>query len=238
MSVCDPTTNEHPADAPVIAIDGPAASGKGTIAQGVAAALGYRYLDSGSLYRLVALRALRQKVAFDDEPRLAALADGLDLGFADGRTFLSGQDVSEAIRAEEVSAMASKVAVLPRVRTALLTRQRAFRAPPGLVAEGRDMGTVVFPGAKLKIYLTASAEARASRRHKQLIDKGNSITIQGLLRDIRERDARDSARAEAPLKTAADAMVLDTTDMAADAAIAFVLQQYQALSTAGSTRRA
>jgi len=232
-------TSDSKADAaPVIAIDGPAASGKGTIAHGVAVALGYRYLDSGSLYRLVALRALRQKVAFDDEPRLAALADGLDLSFADGRTFLSGQDVSEAIRAEEVSAMASKVAVLPRVRTALLTRQRAFRAPPGLVAEGRDMGTVVFPEAKLKIYLTASAEARASRRHKQLIDKGNSITIQGLLRDIRERDARDSARAEAPLMTAADAMVLDTTDMAADAAIAFVLQQYQALSTAGSTRRA
>jgi len=232
-------TSDSKADAaPVIAIDGPAASGKGTIAHGVAVALGYRYLDSGSLYRLVALRALRQKVAFDDEPRLAALADGLDLSFADGRTFLSGQDVSEAIRAEEVSAMASKVAVLPRVRTALLTRQRAFRAPPGLVAEGRDMGTVVFPEAKLKIYLTASAEARASRRHKQLIDKGNSITIQGLLRDIRERDARDSARAEAPLMTAADAMVLDTTDMAADAAIAFVLQQYQALSAAGSTRRA
>jgi len=232
-------TSDSKADAaPVIAIDGPAASGKGTIAQGVAVALGYRYLDSGSLYRLVALRALRQKVAFDDEPRLAALADGLDLSFADGRTFLSGQDVSEAIRVEEVSATASKVAVLPRVRTALLTRQRAFRAPPGLVAEGRDMGTVVFPEAKLKIYLTASAEARASRRHKQLIDKGNSITIQGLLRDIRERDARDSARAEAPLMTAADAMVLDTTDMAADAAIAFVLQQYQALSTAGSTRRA
>ena len=239
MSCGRAMTSDSKADAaPVIAIDGPAASGKGTIAQGVAVALGYRYLDSGSLYRLVALRALRQKVAFDDEPRLAALADGLDLGFADGRTFLSGQDVSEAIRAEEVSAMASKVAVLPRVRTALLTRQRAFRAPPGLVAEGRDMGTVVFPEAKLKIYLTASAEARASRRHKQLIDKGNSITIQGLLRDIRERDARDSARAEAPLKTAADAVVLDTTDMAADAAIAFVLQQYQALSAAGSAGHA
>lgn len=237
MSVCDPTTNEPATDAPVIAIDGPAASGKGTIAQGVAAALGFRYLDSGSLYRLVALEAMRRKVSFDDEPRLAALADGLDLSFGDGRIFLSGQDVTDAIRAEEVSAMASKVAILPRVRTALLTRQRAFRAAPGLVAEGRDMGTVVFPDAKLKIYLTASAEARASRRYKQLIDKGNSITIQGLLRDIRERDERDSARAEAPLKTAADAMVLDTTDMAADAAIAFVLQQYQALSAAGSTRR-
>ena len=131
----------------MIAIDGPAASGKGTIAQGVAAALGYRYLDSGSLYRLVALQAARQNVSFDDEPRLAALADGLDLSFADGRTFLSGQDVTQQIRAEEVSAMASKVAVLPRVRTALLTRHRAFRAPPGLVAEGRDMGTVVFPDA-------------------------------------------------------------------------------------------
>jgi cytidylate kinase len=230
------TTSDAGRDAaPVIAIDGPAASGKGTIAQGVAAALGYRYLDSGALYRLVALQAARQKVSFDDEPRLAALADGLDLRFADGRTFLSGQDVTEEIRAEEVSAMASKVAVLPRVRTALLTRQRAFRAWPGLVAEGRDMGTVVFPDAPLKIYLTANAEARARRRYKQLIDKGNSITIQGLLRDIRERDARDSARAEAPLKTAADALVLDTTDMAADAAIAYVLQQYQSLSAAGSS---
>ena len=227
MSVGHATTSDPAGDAaPVIAIDGPAASGKGTIAQGVAAALGYRYLDSGSLYRLVALEAARQKVSFDDEARVAALADGLDLSFGDGRILLSGQDVTDAIRAERVSA------------TALLTRQRSFRVPPGLVAEGRDMGTVVFPDAKLKIYLTASAEARASRRYKQLIDKGNSITIQGLLRDIRERDARDSARAEAPLKTAADAMVLDTTDMAADAAIAFVLQQYQALSAAGSTRPA
>jgi cytidylate kinase len=224
--------------APVIAIDGPAASGKGTIAQGVAVALGYRYLDSGSLYRLVALEATRQNVSCDDQPRLAALADGLDLSFGDERIFLSGQDVTDVIRAEEVSAMASKVAVLPRVRTALLTRQRAFRAPPGLVAEGRDMGTVVFPDARLKIYLTASAEARASRRYKQLIDKGNSITIQGLLRDIRLRDERDSARAEAPLKTAADALVLDTTALAADAAIAYVLQQYQALTATGPARRA
>lgn len=224
-------------EAPVIAIDGPAASGKGTIAQGVAAALGYRYLDSGSLYRLVALEATRHKVPFDDEPRLAALADGLDLGFGDGRIFVSGQDVTDAIRDEAVSRVASKVAVLPRVRTALLTRQRAFRAPPGLVAEGRDMGTVVFPDARLKIYLTASAEARASRRYKQLIDKGNSITIQGLLRDIRERDERDSARAEAPLKSAPDAIVLDTTDMTADAAIAYVLQQYQSLTAAGPSGR-
>ncbi|MEP6998778.1 MAG: (d)CMP kinase [Betaproteobacteria bacterium] len=229
---CAKTSEAVVTAAPVIAIDGPAASGKGTIAQGVAAALGYRYLDSGSLYRLVALEATRQNVAFDDQPRLAALADGLELRFDEGRIFLSGQDVTDAIRAEAVSAVASKVAVLPRVRTALLTRQRAFRLPPGLVAEGRDMGTVVFPDARLKIYLTASAEARASRRHKQLIDKGNSITIEGLLRDIQQRDSRDSARAEAPLKIAADAVVLDTTEMTADAAIAYVLQQYQALTAA------
>jgi cytidylate kinase len=227
------TSDSTGASVPVIAIDGPAASGKGTIAQGVAEALGFRYLDSGSLYRLVGMDAIRRKVRFDDEPRLAALADGLELGFADDRILLSGQDVSEEIRSEEVSSAASKVAVLPRVRTALLTRQRAFRAPPGLVAEGRDMGTVVFPDATLKIYLTASAEARATRRHKQLIDKGNSITIQGLLRGIRERDERDSARAEAPLKTAADAIVLDTTEVAADAVIAYVLQQYQALTATG-----
>ena len=222
---------------PVIAIDGPAASGKGTIAQGVAAALGFRYLDSGSLYRLVALEALRRKVELDDAPRLAALADGLEPAFADARILLGGEDVTEAIRAEEVGAAASKVAIQPRVRTALLTRQRAFRAAPGLVAEGRDMGTVVFPDAALKIYLTASPEARAARRHKQLIDKGNSITIQGLLRDIHERDGRDSARAEAPLKTAVDAIVLDTTEVAADAVIAYVLQQYQALAAAGPTAR-
>jgi cytidylate kinase len=222
---------------PVIAIDGPAASGKGTIAQAVAAALGYRYLDSGALYRLVAMEAIRQGVHFDDEPRLAALADALELSFAQGRIFLSGQDVTDSIRAEDVSAGASRVAVLPRVRTALLSRQRAFRAPPGLVAEGRDMGTVVFPDARLKIYLTASAEARADRRYKQLIDKGNSITIQGLLRDIQERDERDSARTESPLKTAADAIVLDTTDVPAETAIAFVLQQYQSLTAAGPSRR-
>jgi cytidylate kinase len=227
------TSDSTGASVPVIAIDGPAASGKGTIAQGVAEALGFRYLDSGSLYRLVGMDAIRRKVRFDDEPRLAALADGLELGFTDDRILLSGQDVTEEIRSEEVSSAASKVAVLPRVRTALLTRQRAFRAPPGLVAEGRDMGTVVFPDATLKIYLTASAEARATRRHKQLIDNGNSITIQGLLRGIRERDERDSARAEAPLKTAADAIVLDTTEVAADAVIAYVLQQYQALTATG-----
>lgn len=213
----------------MIAIDGPAASGKGTIAQAVAAALGYRYLDSGSLYRLVALEAIRGRLAADDEPRLAAVADGLQLDSREGRIYLSGQDVTEAIRDEAVSAMASRVAAPLRVRTALLARQRAFRAPPGLVAEGRDMGTVVFPDAKLKIYLTASAGARANRRYKQLIDKGNPITIPSLLRDIQERDARDSARAESPLRVAPDAIVLDTTELAPEAVVAYVLQQYQAL---------
>lgn len=230
MSACRPAPEEQVGGPPVIAIDGPAASGKGTIAHGVAAALGYRYLDSGSLYRLTALEAMRQRVAADDEPRLAALADGMQLDFDNGRVFVSGRDATEAIRDEAVSVVASRIAVLPRVRMALLSRQRAFRRPPGLVAEGRDMGTVVFPDARLKIYLTASPEARASRRYKQLIDKGNPITIEGLLRDIQERDARDSARAEAPLKVAPDAVVLDTTDVTADAAVAYVLQQYQALT--------
>ncbi|HKW80078.1 MAG TPA: (d)CMP kinase [Casimicrobiaceae bacterium] len=219
---------------PVIAIDGPAASGKGTIAKAVAGALGYRYLESGALYRLVALEASSQKVDADDAPRLAALGDGLRLSFDGERIFLCGQDVSEAIRTEDVSRQASRIAVIPRLRIALLSRQRAFRGPPGLVAEGRDMGTVVFPDAKLKLYLTASAVARAGRRYKQLIDKGNSTTIESLLRDIQDRDGRDSARARAPLKVAAEAIVVDTTELGPDAVVALVLQQYQALMSGGS----
>jgi cytidylate kinase len=223
---------------PVIAIDGPAASGKGTIASAVARALRYHYLESGSLYRLVAMVALRRRLALYDEAGLAAAARGLDAQFTDAGILVDGADVTLRLREEAVGAAASRLAVLPGVRSALIERQRAFRRAPGLVAEGRDMGTVIFPDARLKAFVTASPEERARRRYNQLIEKGNSVTIDSLLRDIRERDARDSARAEAPLKTAADAMVLDTTDMAADAAIAFVLQQYQALSTAGSTRRA
>ncbi len=219
--------------APVIAIDGPAASGKGTVAQAVARALGFRYLDSGGLYRLVALKALGAGIAVDDEPSLAGVAERLDPRFDGSTVALDGLDVTEAIREEAVSAAASRLAVLPRVRAALLARQRAFRGEPGLVAEGRDMGTVVFPDARLKIYLTASAEARADRRHKQLIDKGNSVILEGLLRDIRERDARDSGRAAAPLRTAADAIVVDTSAMTIDATVSFVLQQYQALSARG-----
>jgi len=211
--------------APVIAIDGPAASGKGTVAQGVADALRLHYLDSGSLYRLVALKASREGVTVSDEPRLAALARSLDVAFEQGRVHLDHSDVTEELRGEPVSAAASRVAVFPAVRQALVARQRAFRRPPGLVADGRDMGTVVFPDAVLKIYLMASAEVRAGRRYKQLIEKGNSVTLEGLLHDIRERDARDSARAAAPLKAAADALILDTTDLTIAASIAFVLER-------------
>ncbi len=210
---------------PVIAIDGPAASGKGTVAQGVAAALRLHYLDSGSLYRLVALKASREGVAANDEAGLAALARALDVAFDPRRVRLDGGDVTEELRSEPLSAAASRVAVFPAVRSALVARQRAFRRPPGLVADGRDMGTVVFPDAILKIYLMASAEVRAGRRYKQLIEKGNSVTLEGLLLDIRERDARDSARAAAPLKAAVDAVILDTTDMTIDASIAFVLER-------------
>lgn len=211
---------------PVIAVDGPAASGKGTIAAAVAGRLGFHYLDSGALYRLVALKALRTGTAFDDGPRLAALAAGLATRFVDGGVLLDGADATAAIRGEDVSGGASQVAVHAGVRQALVERQRAFREAPGLVADGRDMGTVVFPDAALKVFLTATAEERARRRHKQLIAKGISVTLESLLRDIRERDARDSGRAAAPLRPAADAVLLDTTDLTIDEAIARVLALY------------
>jgi cytidylate kinase len=211
---------------PVIAVDGPAASGKGTIAAGVAAALRYRYLDSGSLYRLVALQALEHAVDPGDEGALAREAAALPVRFAAGRILLDGRDVTDLIRGEAASKTASAVAVHPAVRSALLTRQRAFRQPPGLVADGRDMGTVVFPDAVLKVFLTASAEERARRRYKQLIEKGISATIEGLLLDIRERDMRDATRAAAPLRAAPDAVILDTTDLSIAAATDAVLALY------------
>ncbi|HEV2220512.1 MAG TPA: (d)CMP kinase [Casimicrobiaceae bacterium] len=220
----------------VIAIDGPAASGKGTVALRVAQALGYRYLDSGSLYRLVALQALERNVAADDVPQLARIASTLAPESDGGRIGLQGSDVSEALRSEAVSALASRVAVHAPVRFALLARQRAFRAPPGLVAEGRDMGTVVFPDAGLKVFLTASAEARASRRHKQLIEKGISAKMDDLLRDIRERDARDTTRAAAPLVPAADAVVLDSTDLTVAAVTDAVLALYRDRGAASGRR--
>ncbi len=213
----------------VIAVDGPAASGKGTIAQGVARTLGFHYLDSGSLYRLVALKALEAGIALDDEPGLAQVAETLNSRFVDGRIMLDGVDASAAVRTEAVGAAASRVAVVAGVRRALLARQRAFRRSPGLVADGRDMGTVVFPDAALKIYITASPEERASRRYKQLIEKGISVTLDNLLRDIRERDDRDSSRAAAPLKPAADAIILDTTGLTIEAGVAVVLERYREL---------
>jgi cytidylate kinase len=221
------------ASPPVIAVDGPAASGKGTLAQAVAQRLGFHYLDSGSLYRLVALQALQTGVALGEEAPLAAAAEALASAFVGDRILLAGVDVTTAIRAPAVSAAASQVAVHPGVRRALLARQRAFRRPPGLVADGRDMGTVVFPDARLKVYVTASAEERARRRYKQLIEKGNPVTLPSLLRDIQERDARDGGRAAAPLRPAADAVILDTTGMSIAASITFVLQRYRALEAAG-----
>jgi CMP/dCMP kinase len=212
--------------APVIAIDGPAASGKGTIAAGVAAALAFHYLDSGALYRLVALQSLEHAIDAADEAALAATAAALGARFLSGRIELDGRDVTGLIRGEAVSKAASAVSVHAAVRAALLARQRAFRQPPGLVADGRDMGTVVFPDAALKVFLTASAEERARRRYKQLIEKGISVTLEGLLRDIRERDARDASRPVAPLRPAADAVALDTTDLSIAAATDAVLALY------------
>ncbi|MCC6531041.1 MAG: (d)CMP kinase [Burkholderiales bacterium] len=200
-------------DPPVITIDGPAASGKGTIAARVAQALGFGYLDSGALYRLMALHAVRSGIALDDEAGLATLAASLDAAFGDGDIRLAGDAVTEAIRSEPISAAASQVAQYPQLRLALLERQRAFLRPPGLVAEGRDMGTVVFPHARLKVFLTASPEVRAQRRHKQLMEKGLGANMQALLEDIRQRDARDGARSAAPLKPAVDAILLDTTGL-------------------------
>jgi len=214
-------------DVPVIAVDGPAASGKGTVAAGVARALGFHLLDSGALYRLVALKAIETGIPLTAEAPVALVAAALDAVFEDGRVRLDGRDVTVAIRSEAVSAGASQVAVHPAVRTALYARQRAFRREPGLVADGRDMGTVVFPDAAVKVYVTASAEERARRRHKQLIEKGISITLRSLLRDIQERDARDASRAAAPLKPADDAAILDTTNMTIDDAVGFVLERYR-----------
>jgi 3-phosphoshikimate 1-carboxyvinyltransferase len=210
--------------APVIAIDGPSASGKGTVAERVAAALGYHYLDSGSLYRLVALAALRAGTALDDEAGVAALAAGLPASFAGGRILLAGDDATDAIRTEEISVGASKVAALPAVRAALLARQRAYRRFPGLVADGRDMGSVVFPAAAAKVFLTASAGARAERRYKQLIAKGMPANMHALLHDLQERDARDAQRSVAPLRQCDDADLVETTEMNIEAAVAAVME--------------
>jgi len=213
---------------PVIAIDGPAASGKGTVAAQVAARLAFHCLDSGALYRLVALAAQRAGVAFSAAEALGEIAASLPAIFRNGDVLLAGESVAEAIRSEVISSGASQVAAHVLVRAALLGRQRDFRQPPGLVAEGRDMGTVVFPDAALKVFLTASAAVRAQRRHKQLMEKGLSANIASLLREIQERDERDKARASAPLKPAADAIELDTTTLGIDQAVDRVLAMWRA----------
>ena len=212
---------------PVIAIDGPSASGKGTVAQLVAQALGFHYLDSGALYRLLALAASRRGVSFDDEDGLARLAEGLAIRFEGGEVWLDGEQVGDAIRTEECGNGASKIAAYPLVRAALLGLQRVFCKAPGLVADGRDMGSVVFPAAVLKIFLTASADVRADRRYKQLMEKGMHANINQILHDIRQRDERDSARSVAPLQKWADASLLDTSNMTITEAVAEVVARYR-----------
>ena len=210
--------------APVIAIDGPSASGKGTVAQLVAKELGFHYLNSGALYRLVALAVMREGIDTSDEAAAATIAVGLPAPRFEGdEIFFEDKPVAGAIATERCSAAASLVAALPRVRQGLLERQRAFRRAPGLVAEGRDMGSIVFPDAGLKVFLTASLEARAERRHKQLKEKGIAATLPGLLQDLRERDARDASRSVAPLKQSSGARLLDTTSLSAAQAAALIV---------------
>jgi cytidylate kinase len=215
---------------PVITIDGPTASGKGTVAQLVADKLHFHYLDSGALYRLTALSALRAGSPLEDEQALASLAAGLRPRFTGGGIFLGEEEVGNAIRAEEVGNTASKIAALPALRKALVELQLSFREAPGLVADGRDMGTVIFPQACLKVFLTASAEARAERRYKQLIDKGFSANMHDLLKDLNERDARDASRAVAPLKPAEGAYLLDTSNLTVNQAVEQVLGWYAAVT--------
>ncbi len=214
---------------PVIAIDGPSGSGKGTVARAVARHLGWSLLDSGALYRLVALAGRAAAVGLDDAAALAQIARGFDIRFgSDDRgeelVWLAGVDVTRALRTEQAGNDASKVAALPPVRAALLERQRGFAQAPGLVADGRDMGTVVFPSAEVKIFLTASADERAVRRYKQLKEKGVAATLAALSLEIAERDRRDSTRTASPLVASADAVLLDTTGMSVDAVIARVLE--------------
>ncbi len=217
-------TTHHPV--PVIAIDGPTASGKGTVAHMVADKLRFHYLDSGALYRLTALMALRRETELNDEHALAKLAEHLPCSFSGGEIMLANENVTNAIRAEAVGNMASKIAALPTVRQALFALQLSFRKAPGLVADGRDMGTVIFPHAPLKVYLTASVQARAERRYKQLIDKGISANMEDLLADLQARDDRDTHRAIAPLVPAEDAHILDTSELTANEAVFQVLHWY------------
>jgi 3-phosphoshikimate 1-carboxyvinyltransferase len=224
---------------PVICVDGPTASGKGTLASEVAHRLGYHYLDSGALYRITALAAIQAGLQLDlaHEHSIARMAETLPVRFLGGQVLLGEQDVTDAIRTEEGGMNASRVSALPAVRTALVALQQSFRRLPGLVADGRDMGTVIFPDAQMKIYLTASAAQRAERRHKQLISKGISTTIASLRADLEARDARDSSRAVAPLKPAGDALLLDNSSQSVEESVAQVLQWWEAKQPFGSGRK-
>jgi cytidylate kinase len=214
---------------PILTIDGPSGSGKGTVSRAASRALGWALLDSGALYRLVALAGRQAAVSLDDGPRLARIAEEFDIRFGAGAAgeeivWLDGRDVTREIRTETAGNDASKVAALPVVRAALLARQRRFAAPPGLVADGRDMGTVVFPEAQVKIFLTASADERAARRHKQLKEKGVAATLAALSREIAERDQRDITRSTSPLVASDDAVLLDTSGIRVDAVVRRVLE--------------
>jgi 3-phosphoshikimate 1-carboxyvinyltransferase len=214
---------------PVLCVDGPTASGKGTLASALAAALGYHFLDSGALYRIAAYAAVQSGLALEatNEAAIAALAGNLAIRFEGEQVWLGGQEVSEAIRTEQAGMDASAVSSLPSVRAALMDVQQRFRRLPGLVADGRDMGTVVFPDAQLKVFLTASAQRRGERRYKQLISKGISTTLDSLCADLAARDLRDSTRAVAPLKPAQDAMLLDNSELTVEKSITQVLDWWQ-----------
>jgi len=212
---------------PVIAVDGPSASGKGSVAEKVADYLGYHYLDSGAIYRILAFAAYKAGVDWSDEQALGELASRLVIDFKESEVFLDGDRVSEAIRSEAMGRGASEVAVHPSVRSALLLLQQNFRKAPGLVADGRDMASVVFPDAKLKIFLTASTEIRAKRRHLQLINRGLTANYQAILDDLTQRDLRDSQRSAAPLKQMPDALLLNTTEQSIQEAVDFILNAYQ-----------
>jgi len=212
---------------PVIAIDGPSASGKGSVAERVAKHFGFHYLDSGAIYRLLAYAAYQQNVAWSDASKLAAIAGKLDIKFENGEAYLDGQQVSAHIRTEQMGKGASEVAVHPDVRTALLQTQRNFRKAPGLVGDGRDIGSVIFPDAGLKIFLTAAVETRAKRRYEQLLQRGESADYALILEDLQQRDLRDSQRAAAPLKQLPDAILLDTTDKNIEQAVNIIIEAFK-----------
>ncbi|MGQ0442950.1 MAG: (d)CMP kinase [Methylophilaceae bacterium] len=215
-----------PLIAPVIAIDGPSASGKGTVAQLVADKLGFHYLDSGALYRIVALAAHKENIAWSDANALGDLAKTLNIEFRNGEIYLNNDCITEAVRSEAMSRGASEVAIHPQVRSALLDLQHRFRQTPGLVADGRDMASVVFTDALLKIFLTASVEVRTERRHKQLVNKGLQANYQQILHELQQRDLRDSQRNTSPLLQTKDALLLDTTNRSIDEAVQFILSAY------------